>query len=48
MCNEPQLRVSLSGLNIVGPLNTGHDQVVIAAGEGAVAEIDIKSGRLEL
>lgn len=32
---------SLSGLYIVGPLNTGHDQVVIAAGEGAVAAIDI-------
>lgn len=32
---------SLSGLYIVGPLNTGNDQVVIAAGEGAVAAIDI-------
>ena len=39
---------SLSGLYIVGPLNTGHDQVVIAAGEGAVAAIDIKSRLLEL
>ncbi len=34
---------SIGGLYIVGPLNTGHDQVVIAAGEGAVAAIDIKS-----
>jgi thioredoxin reductase (NADPH) len=39
---------SLSGLYIVGPLNTGHDQVVIAAGEGAVAAIDIKSRLLEM
>ena len=39
---------SLSGLYIVGPLNTGHDQAVIAAGEGAVAAIDIKSRLLEL
>ena len=33
---------SLSSLYIVGPLNQGNDQVVIAAGEGAVAAIDIK------
>lgn len=33
---------SLRGLYIVGPLNQGNDQVVIAAGEGAVAAIDIK------
>jgi thioredoxin reductase (NADPH) len=39
---------SLSGLYIVGPLNTGHDQVVIAAGEGAVAAIDINKRLLEL
>jgi len=32
---------SLEGLFIVGPLNTGQDQVVIAAGEGAVAAIEI-------
>jgi thioredoxin reductase len=32
---------SLPGLYIVGPLNTGNDQAVIAAGEGAVAAIDI-------
>jgi len=32
---------SISGLYIVGPLNTGHDQVVISAGEGAVAALDI-------
>lgn len=38
---------SLSGLYIVGPLNTGNDQVVIAAGEGAVAAIDIKKRLLE-
>jgi thioredoxin reductase (NADPH) len=39
---------SLSGLYIVGPLNTGHDQVVIAAGEGAVAAIDVNKRLLEL
>ncbi len=33
---------SLSGLYIVGPMNTGPDQAVIAAGEGAVAALDIK------
>jgi thioredoxin reductase (NADPH) len=38
---------SLSGLYIVGPLNTGNDQVVIAAGEGAVAAIDINKRLLE-
>ncbi|MDA8077834.1 MAG: NAD(P)/FAD-dependent oxidoreductase [Nitrospiraceae bacterium] len=38
---------SLSGLYIVGPL-TGNDQVVIAAGEGAMAAIDIKKRLLEL
>jgi thioredoxin reductase (NADPH) len=36
---------SLDGLYIVGPLNTGQDQVVIAAGEGAIAAIEI-NGRL--
>ncbi len=39
---------SLSGLFIVGPLNTGYDQAIIAAGEGAVAAISLKSGLLEL
>jgi thioredoxin reductase (NADPH) len=39
---------SVSGLYIVGPLNTGNDQIVIAAGEGAVAAIDIKKRILEL
>jgi thioredoxin reductase (NADPH) len=39
---------SLSGLYIVGPLNQGQDQVVIAAGEGATAAIDIKRRLLEL
>lgn len=38
---------SLSGLYIVGPLNQGQDQVVIAAGEGATAAIDIKKRLLE-
>jgi thioredoxin reductase (NADPH) len=38
---------SLRGLYIVGPLNTGQDQVVIAAGEGAVADIDINKRLLE-
>ncbi len=39
---------SARGLYIVGPLNTGHDQVVIAAGEGAVAAIEINKMLLEL
>lgn len=39
---------TVSGLYIVGPLNTGNDQVVIAAGEGAVAAIDIKKRLLDL
>jgi thioredoxin reductase (NADPH) len=39
---------SLSGLYIVGPLNQGQDQVVIAAGQGATAAIDIKKRLLEL
>lgn len=38
---------SLSGLYIVGPLNTGNDQAVIAAGEGAVAAIDINKRLFE-
>jgi len=38
---------SLDGLYIVGPLNTGQDQVVIAAGEGATAAIDINKRLLE-
>ena len=38
---------SLSGLYIVGPL-AGDDQVVIAAGEGAVAAIDMKKRLLEI
>ncbi len=39
---------SLNGLYIVGPLNTGNDQVVIAAGEGAVAAIDINKRLFDL
>ena len=38
---------SLPGLYIVGPLNTGQDQVVIAAGEGATAAIEINKRLLE-
>jgi thioredoxin reductase (NADPH) len=38
---------SLAGLYIVGPLNMGNDQVVIAAGEGAVAAIDINKRLFE-
>ncbi len=38
---------SLHGLYVVGPLNTGNDQVVIAAGEGAVAAIDINKRLFE-
>ncbi len=37
---------SLSGLYILGPL-TGNDQAIIAAGEGALAAIDIKKRLLE-
>ncbi len=43
-----EYETSLSGLYIVGPLNTGNDQVVIAAGEGAVAAIDINKRLLEI
>ena len=39
---------SLRGLYIVGPLNTGNDQVVIAAGEGAIAAIEINKRLLEI
>jgi thioredoxin reductase (NADPH) len=39
---------SLRRLYIVGPLNTGQDQVIIAAGEGAVAGIDINKVLLEI
>ncbi len=38
---------SVDGLYIVGPLNTGNDQIVIAAGEGAAAAVDIKKRILE-
>ncbi len=38
---------SMSGLYIVGPL-TGNDQAIIAAGEGALAAIDIKKRLLEM
>lgn len=38
---------SMSGLYIVGPLNTGNDQAIIAAGEGAVAAIDINKRLFE-
>ncbi|MBI5639987.1 MAG: NAD(P)/FAD-dependent oxidoreductase [Nitrospirae bacterium] len=38
---------SLSGLYIVGPL-IGNDQVVIAAGEGAVAAIELKKRLIEV
>jgi thioredoxin reductase (NADPH) len=37
---------SLGGLYILGPL-TGHDQAIIAAGEGATAALDIKKRLLE-
>ena len=39
---------SLTDLYIVGHLNTGNDQVVIAAGEGAVAAIEINKRLLEI
>ncbi len=38
---------SLRGLYIVGPLNQGSDQAIVAAGQGAVAAIDIKKRLLE-
>ena len=38
---------SVNGLYIVGPLNTGNDQSIIAAGEGAVAAIDINKRLFE-
>ena len=38
---------SLGGLYLVGPL-CGHDQVVVAAGEGAIAALDIKKRLLEM
>jgi thioredoxin reductase (NADPH) len=39
---------SVAGLFIVGPLNTGNDQVVISAGAGATAAIAIKKKLLDL
>ena len=39
---------SLDGLYIVGPLNTGTDQAIVAAGEGAVAAIDLKRRLIEI
>jgi thioredoxin reductase (NADPH) len=39
---------SMDGLYIVGPLNTGHDQAVIAAGEGAIAAIEINKRLLNI
>jgi len=39
---------SVGGLYIVGPLNTGNDQIVIAAGQGATAAIDIKKRLLAI
>ncbi len=38
---------SLPGLYVIGPLNTGNDQAVIAAGQGAVAAIDINKRLFE-
>jgi thioredoxin reductase (NADPH) len=39
---------SLDGLYIVGPLNAGHDQAIVAAGEGAVAAIEINKRLLSI
>ncbi len=39
---------SLPGLYIVGAMKTGHSQAIIAAGQGAVAAIDINRQLLEL
>jgi thioredoxin reductase (NADPH) len=38
---------SMNGLYIVGPL-TGNDQAIIAAGEGAIAALDLKKRLLEM
>jgi thioredoxin reductase len=38
---------SLSGLYVVGPLS-GNDQAIIAAGEGAIAALDLKKRLLEM
>jgi thioredoxin reductase len=35
-------------LLIFGPVNTGHDQAIIAAGEGAVAAIEINKRLLNI
>lgn len=45
---SPNYESSLDGLYIVGPLNTGNDQAVIAAGEGATAAIEINKRLLSL
>ena len=39
---------SVQGLFIVGPLNTGPDQIVVAAGQGATAAIEMKKRLLEI
>jgi thioredoxin reductase len=39
---------TLSGLYIVGPLNIGPSQIVVAAGQGAVVAMDIKKRLLEI
>jgi thioredoxin reductase (NADPH) len=39
---------TLKGLYIVGPLNTGPSQIVVAAGQGAVVAMDIKKRLLEM
>lgn len=44
----PNYESSLDRLYIVGPLNTGNDQAIISAGEGAVAAIDINKRLLAL
>lgn len=45
---SPYFESSMRGLFVVGPLNTGQDQAIIAAGEGAVAAIEINHRLLEL
>ena len=45
---NPHGESSVSGLYIVGPLNTGTDQIVVAAGQGATAAIDIKKRLLDI
>lgn len=45
---SPANETSMHGLYVVGAMKTGHSQAIIAAGQGAVAAIDINHQLLEL